>query len=115
MMNAEMSLAPVVNDTFNLTITEDLDTTISAIHEIEFHTIDIYPNPASEDIFIDAKKMNIESMTLLDWSGRSQPIIYQKETNQQILQINHIPNGFYVLTIKTAQGIQTKRLVIQRE
>jgi len=69
----------------------------------------IYPNPASTEVTIAAKSINIKSIELRDVFGKRVSTIYR--SNQMIVET--LPTGIYFLTIYTETGNVTKKINIQ--
>ena len=115
MINEKMTLQPVVKDTFGLTITEMIDTTINTINDLPTTTIEVYPNPTADYVQIRAEGTTIEQLELLDWTGRQKAIFYKKESKRHLISLDNIANGIYLIVVTTPIGKQIKRLVVQRE
>jgi len=69
--------------------------------------LDIFPNPASERIFIHSDK-SIESVTIIDLSGR---IIIN--TDKTDINISNLQSGSYVIQLSTELGIISRKLIKQ--
>jgi hypothetical protein len=83
-----------------------------SIHSIQ-DSWSIFPNPASEEIFIQLNDEKIENATikLLDLSGR---IILQNTWNDNDfkLEIAHLQTGYYILCIESKNEIIRKKILI---
>jgi hypothetical protein len=103
----ELTQAAVDARNFYLTTGGPLST-----HSIQ-DTWSVYPNPASEEIFIQLKDETMENVTvkLLDLSGR---IILQNTWNGNgfKLDIAHLKAGSYVLCIESKNEIIRKKILI---
>lgn len=71
--------------------------------------LEIYPNPTSSVLNIDAQK-EIISVKLNDVSGKS---ILNKKSNalKEKLNIKHLPRGVYVLTVELKDKTITKKII----
>lgn len=67
----------------------------------------LYPNPANEVFFVYTNK-NIDKLTLYDVSGR---LIL--ETKEQTIATDKLSAGVYFVSLKTNEGVFTKKLVVQ--
>jgi hypothetical protein len=83
-----------------------------SIHSIQ-DSWSVFPNPASEEIFIQLKDKTMEnaSVKLLDLSGRT---ILQNTWNDNgfKLDIAHLKTGYYVLCIESKNEIIRKKILI---
>lgn len=75
-------------------------------------TISVYPNPASEKIYIDLSGEKELSISLFDVTGK---LIINKTINaNSFVDISFLNNGSYTLTIKTESGAINKKITIIR-
>ncbi|UTW61316.1 choice-of-anchor I family protein [bacterium SCSIO 12741] len=72
----------------------------------------IYPNPANGQVFIASQEGSIERIELFDLKGR---MITSSEVNAvtHTLNLDNVPANVYLLSVHTAEGVKTSRLVIQ--
>ncbi len=70
--------------------------------------ITVYPNPVTDILHIDIDTKTIE-VQLHNVSGA----LVLKKTNCQNISIAHLPQGVYMLTVTTAQGVYTQKVVKQ--
>lgn len=71
----------------------------------------IYPNPATDVVTLSATD-NMESVTVMNTVGQ---VVYNDnaiEGNSVKFNTAHFAPGMYVVTVKTANGISTKRFVV---
>lgn len=90
---------------------DDMDLVLS-IYEIGNATVNIYPNPAVNNINIDIVGTLDYELTLYDYQGKS----ILTASNKSQLNISSIPSGLYLLEIKeltTGQKV-IERLIIGR-
>jgi hypothetical protein len=87
---------------------------VSGINEIKNNDngISIYPNPATDNITIDASKLQFANLNLrmYDVVGN---LILEKNTgnNKTDLNVSALPNGVYIIEIMTGKGITAKKVV----
>jgi hypothetical protein len=93
----------------------DLGKKDSVIYEVIFtgvgieelpNTNCIYPNPTNGKVTVQNVDSNIETIQVLDLTGK---MVF--ETRQTTFDIAHLPTAIYVIQIKTDKGILTKKLM----
>ena len=67
----------------------------------------INPNPASSFIKIETGNYNIETVEISDLSGKK----IMDVTEQNMLDISNLPNGVYIIKIKTDKKNYTRKLI----
>lgn len=73
--------------------------------------INVYPNPANDILFVNADKMIVTQLELINSQG--QVVLTRSNINAaEKLDICHIAAGMYTLKLKTAAGIQVQKLSI---
>ncbi len=79
-----------------------------SITEAVYNPITIYPNPVIDILHIDTdvKKVKVQLHNL---SGT----LVLENANCQNISIAHLPEGVYLLTVTTAQGVYTQKVVKQ--
>lgn len=72
--------------------------------------ISVYPNPTNGSFTIES---NIDILHVELWSigGQQISVMTDKPNNRLNLNIGNLPDGLYLLRLKTLDGIQTKRIV----
>jgi WD40 repeat protein len=76
----------------------------SNVNEID---LTIFPNPANDLIHLNIpKNLKIEKTEITDLTGK---IVFSSNQNENIIPINHLPSGFYFLSIQA----QEKKKAIQ--
>lgn len=80
-----------------------------SVEDNNISELEIYPNPTSSILNIDAKK-EIISVKLNDVSGKS---VLNKKSNalKEKLNIGHLPKGVYVLTVEMKDKTVTKKII----
>jgi len=86
------------------------DTT--AVNSVSTHGALLVPNPAKSDLTITATS-RISSVELLGMTG--QPLLHHEvDALTTTLDISTLPSGTYIVRIRTAQGILTRKLVVTK-
>lgn len=73
----------------------------------------IYPNPASDKVFIETDK-EIERIVLQDLKGNRLPIDVEGDNQRKIVDVSKLPRGLYVLQIQIGESIWIEKIVVQR-
>lgn len=75
--------------------------------------INIFPNPAQNQIVLNAKSIKLEKFQLLDATGR---LIREEKIEGQssIVDVSELPNGTYWVRVESAAGIYCGKLVVLR-
>lgn len=84
------------------------------VSDFQINTLDfkIYPNPANEYLKINTSYYGSFMIQIFDVMGRN---IFSKSVDaNETIDISNIPNGTYLVTIKTKENINTKKLIINR-
>lgn len=71
----------------------------------------VFPNP-TKGIFFLSEKEPIETLKILDITGREIDFNFNSNTNEVSLP-NEIPEGIYLVIISTSNGIKTEKLSIE--
>ena len=75
---------------------------------INQETINIYPNPSSDFIYINSKDSDNYTISLFNILGE---IIIDKKINLQQLNLSNLPNGQYFLKIESESGIINEKIL----
>ena len=76
------------------------------------NSISIFPNPTSNQLFIETNTTDKLIIDLYDVNGRN--VFSQNVNNKSNIDVTSLNDGIYTLTIKTSEGITNKKLVILR-
>lgn len=72
--------------------------------------INIYPNPATSQVTIDAKELDNLNLEVSDANGRK--ILEQKlEESSNAININQLSSGIYLFKVNSAQGSATTKVI----
>ena len=86
------------------------------IGEVDMPTVEIYPNPASDQVIVSIPSLQMGqsglTVTLLDMQGRmvSETVIRGQETT---LDVSTLLPGLYLLHIQTPEGVSVSKLIKQ--
>ncbi len=76
--------------------------------------IGIYPNPATNKIsVINPFGTKLVKIELIDFSGRTIQIWDELKSGENVLNIESIKHGIYLLKVETDFGFETEKLIIQ--
>lgn len=87
----------------------------SSLCREETFSIHVYPNPASNNLFIEANNSFIQALTVVDNVGKivAQKTLPEKAINYS-LTISHLANGIYTLLISTDKGTNIKKIEVMK-
>ena len=82
-----------------------------SINDIDLSTLTLYPNPASKTVILDnPQNMDLDSVAIYDITGR---LVQEIDSNNEIvMDISHLENATYLVTINSKENTLTKKLVI---
>ncbi len=86
--------------------------TPTSINDVSKHSVEVYPNPASEKIFIATNKIPFNTVTVIDSKGIIVDIIQLKNVENEI-QIKNYSNGIYFLQFSGDKDYYQTKLIIQ--
>ena len=104
------SLGCINSDTARITV-QTCAIGISSNSNI-INSISIYPNPTSDQFFVDANNTVKLIIDLYDIHGRQ--VFSKSVDNKSNIDVSTLDNGAYTLTIKMADRVINKKLVILR-
>jgi plastocyanin len=76
----------------------------------------LYPNPVVNTLYIQSENENtVESVELIDISGKLvQSIQYGTDFGQRKVDVTSMPNGVYMVRVKSGKAVLTKRVLINK-
>ena len=83
----------------------------NSISNLSLSDINIYPIPTTYNLTVDAENNELIILNLLDVNGKL--IVSKHFTNSTNLDLSKIAKGIYYLTLNTAEGKLTKKIVKQ--
>jgi hypothetical protein len=77
-------------------------------------SINIYPNPTTEQLFIDLKNFKgiVNSISLIDIQGKE--VFRNDNITNENLQLNNLNDGIYVVHIETELGAINRKVIVQK-
>ncbi|MDR0790449.1 MAG: T9SS type A sorting domain-containing protein [Bacteroidales bacterium] len=82
----------------------------NSLLEIEETSLSIYPNPATDNIFIDIKSTKNTTALIYDVFGG----VVMKKENTNMLNIASLPSGNYMLVVKSEGRIAGQKKIIKK-
>jgi hypothetical protein len=77
--------------------------------------ISIYPNPAKEEFFIESLSVQVVEVSLIDAKGMKINLNIQQVNQELLVDVRTIPNGLYVLRMKTMPGqYMTRKIAVKK-
>ena len=77
------------------------------------HDVALYPNPAKDFAMFRVSNGLVESVELVDMTGKSTVVPVQTQNDNCRIETSFLQNGIYVMKVKTTQGLLIARLVKQ--
>lgn len=75
--------------------------------------LEIFPNPAGEQVWVRCKAQTVENCRLIQLNGVEVHFAQQRlQNNQMVLNLNSVPAGLYLLDVYTEKGRMTEKLVV---
>lgn len=104
-LNSVDDLTEVFYDNFSL-----VEATLST-DEFSNSSFRIYPNPASDIIFIETPNDNLSEVNVYDILGKN--VLSQSKLNGNSLDISTLTNGVYFVKVNAEGNSITKKIIIQ--
>lgn len=88
-----------------------VSTPVLGVNDFEISSkINIYPNPATSQVTIDAKELDNVNLEISDANGRK--ILEQKlDSSSNTININHLSSGIYLFKVNSSQGSATTKVI----
>lgn len=83
------------------------NTTVGINEQSKKETLRIYPNPASNELFIDIQPIENLEVTITDLVGKTQMQI----DNENVIDISSLTNGIYLITISQGLSRQSQKFI----
>ncbi len=99
------------NSLFELSLFREPITLADALATLgtsELTDLNIYPNPATDDIHLLNVRTKIEKVVIFDLSGKR-----MMSDNKDKINVSRLPSGVYVLSVKTDSGIKNFKFIKQ--
>ncbi|SHJ14688.1 endonuclease [Flavobacterium terrae] len=72
----------------------------------------VYPNPSNTNSVNLYSEVNIEEIQIINLNGQLIQIIKNSETDKKSITVNNLPQGFYLLKLRSGNAISTKKVII---
>lgn len=95
----------------------DENATVGVNEILNENTILVFPNPTRDVLHLQFTQLPKGTMTVSLFNTQGQEVQRQRFDNAtQTIQliVNHLPSGMYFLTVRTAAGMVTKKVSVQR-
>ena len=76
--------------------------------------INVYPNPASREIWVNGKDEMVKRVDIFSSTGELALTEKSEGFGEIQIKITHLPNGAYLVRMHTNSGVYTTRLIITR-
>ncbi len=86
---------------------------ISSLQNINPNEIHVYPNPASNKLFLENLQNEITDVKLFNMIGESIPINFEIVDNMIVFDVNKIDKGIYSLQITNGHSIKSQIVMIE--
>jgi hypothetical protein len=82
------------------------------IDKVALKEFTMYPNPAATDVIINSEYL-VEKVLIFDLNGQNIQN-YEVKDREFSLNINNLRNGIYLVALKSNEGTQIQKLVVQK-
>jgi Leucine-rich repeat (LRR) protein len=82
---------------------------ISAIENANAN-IKIYPNPVKDELHIESGDLKIESVEILDLTGKKL-LTFNSQLSAHSIHVSALPQGIYFVKLETDKGIVTQKII----
>ena len=72
----------------------------------------IYPNPAGDFFTVVAGNVQVESVSMIDFSGKLIMLRNWTGEREETFHLDRVPAGIYLVRIKTSEKVIMKKIVI---
>ena len=81
-------------------------TAYNAVEEVEAATVSVYPNPATEVLYVNAENLN--KVEIYDMTGRN-----VMTTTMSVVDLRGMETGVYFVTVRTDNAAKTTKLIVK--
>ena len=81
-------------------------TAYNSVSELEASAMSVYPNPATEVLYVNAENLN--NVEIFDMTGRS-----VMTSTMNVIDLSDMSAGIYFVTIKSENAVKTIKLVVR--
>jgi hypothetical protein len=83
---------------------------MNAIEDIETKHIDVYPNPATDNISITLPE-NVSQVVFILYDMQGKILLHQEVSNQESVVVNKLAAGAYIYNLRTNKQIYQGKLI----
>ena len=84
----------------------------TGVESIESETVIVYPNPASDDVWVYNATGNVQHVRLFDLTGKVIPASFAGDQGKIRIDVSLLPRGIYILQVTLSNGnVQTQKLI----
>ncbi len=96
-------------DILDITVKENVS---NSINNVDLKSLTIYPNPVKDILHISNEDIAIQSVKIMDLSGRLLKTVSLSELNTQVeIPVGELFAGTYFVIIQTEQGTVTRKII----
>ena len=108
--NDEKSKVKIINDNSTSQVEND-SLQKSKAGKLNTNTLSIYPNPVLNDLTIEV----VQNSNLIIYNSIGQ-IVFQQfiVSGKNLIKLNHLKNGSYLLKVSNKENLNTKKIIIQK-
>ncbi|MDW3196136.1 MAG: PQQ-dependent sugar dehydrogenase [Cytophagales bacterium] len=120
---SDNQMPPIAREVLDTTYLNTLKDWINELSVLSNHPslveniVTVYPNPITTESFIMQSRAAINSMALVDLNGRTIPVSFTQEYAENRMRVflkDETMEGIFLLIVDTAEGQETKRLMVSR-
>ena len=78
----------------------------NSVNEVEAATLSVYPNPATDRLFVNAENLNY--VEIFDMTGRS-----VMTSTMNVIDLSNVEAGIYFVTVRSENAAKTIKLVVK--
>lgn len=83
-------------------------TSVLSITENGFQSIQIYPNPVADRLFISSENLQIETIAIINLQGRQ---VFSEKNETQSIDVSNLSEGLYFIEISSSEGKSVQKFV----
>ena len=100
--------------TYVLNLSKIHRSTVTGVNDVEFSTVKVFPNPATEQVTVDLSETGTTatSASLTDVTGRE---VYSANVNNEkvvTVPVQSLATGVYILNVSTEAGMITRKITV---
>ena len=88
-------------------------TLLSGTEAVDNFSVELFPNPAKEQINVRVLNASLETVTVYNVNGQLVNLTENINSNSLTLPVNELARGVYMVQIKTDKGLENRKLVIE--